>query len=128
LGLESHVDCEIYIGVFNKIIREQKVDIANHLQISGKASTSMKTRLKYAIHQLQDSAGQFYFTDLVAYDDMTYTYTICALINYFIARDYIINQTDPAYDSSVLTSVFEELAATLTPLSTVASTVSKALR
>jgi hypothetical protein len=125
LGLNRKITTAIYSEVAAKIIADRKVNLANNISNTGKVTTQLKSRVKYAIGLLVDPAGDSIESRLIEYDKYIYDCTICYIINTLLFADYFINLTNPAARTPIIKTVFQELAATLMPLSIVASTALK---
>lgn len=125
LGLNRKITTAIYTEVAAKIIADRKVNLANNISNTGKVTTQLKSRVKYAIGLLVDPAGATIESRLIEYDKYIYDCTVCYIINTLLFADYFINLTNPAARTPIIKTVFQELAATLMPLSIVASTALK---
>jgi len=125
LGLNRKISTAVYSEVAAKIIADRKVNLANNISNSGKVTTQLKTRIKYAIGLLVDPAGDPIESRLIEFDKYIYDCTICYIINTLLFADYFVNLTNPAARTPFVKTVFQDLAATLMPLSIVASTALK---
>jgi hypothetical protein len=128
MHLTHYYDAPVFVNIIDEVLRNATVDIANHVTIDNKYSTTLKQRLKYAIHQLSLPDGSKLFGTIIKEEDQVYRNTICYLQIYFMVNDYITNLSYPQKNKALVTSVFRELAASVMPLKKLAYTGYGALK